>query len=1775
MLRHLRFGLAACLAMATSASAQLIVGQDNANVPVYHVDVITGVATPLFTPADSGITAGGPNGLAVDVATGTIYWTDSDVLYRARFYDYDPNNPGRIRTEAIGQTRLGGGGLQIFDGLTFANGVLYGSDAFHSTTGAGPEGFYSIDLNTLESTLLVDLTATNSGWDFRGLGYNPTDGLFYACNNTLSPNGRGVYSVDILGTGTITLLTAYSGFAGEGNDVDGIAVGDDVLYQTIDQAGDFGVYDMIALGYLAPISPNPFGVTQSTAGGDWGGTAVLTPPPGTNLGVFTSVNPPDNLDAEVGAVLTYTIQVMNFGPDPATGVVMTANVTGDAGFNIDDITAPYVESPPGTITANIGNLGVLDSVTIFVQITTTSEGNLVFSTSVTGAESDGFLGNNEDGTDTLVRVFPELEGVFSEIASHPSSDVPGLSGKFTSIQRPWRSPDGTDLAFMAGTNIAPSTQDSVIAHSVDGTWSIAVQETVSTLSNGGPVTFFFTDAKLGLTNDGRLGFTGDDSFAATSADEVIVISDGATNTAIVREGDQILALAPNTYTFGSTLDSVNLTTNGDAWFRASSLSGGIPSAENAGVFGASGGIKVAQKGVDTPVGASNAWENFDSDLFYVDATAMNWLAQGDTSAGTTADDLLVVNGTAVIQEGQILAGTDFLTPVAAPSTTAGIIFPEMMSNGDWYCRGTNTDAEEDWVLKGNGASFSVIARLGDEITPGAGEHWDDATGNASDSFAPTFQFVAGNNQGDYVVAGRTDNIDTRVNTVLVINGQTVVARENDPVDLDGNGIFDDGAYIRTISTDAAVLTDGGLLYFMADLRADGTRGLSGSGTSIGEALVVLPVPVTPPPPGADMTIGVTSTPELVTRVGDNVTYTITVCNLGLDTATDVVVTNSLPAEIDFVSATAPLAEFPPGSGNVTGSIASMNASDCVVLEVVGQTTAEGSFLNEVGVEANEDDPAPGNNVASAATEVDDHADISVTKFDSGGSAPNGQFTYTVRVVNNGPAEATNVTFIDSLPPEVTFVSATNGAAETFPGSGVVTATLASVPATGIRNFVITVQAPNFETTVFNSVEASSDDTDPNLDNNTDTISTDIGFGADTQLTIVNEGPVRVGDNVVFTVTIFNDGPNVATNVTFQSQLPAEFTFVSAENGPFENPPGSGLVEASIPSLNALATRTMTVVAQSSIEGTFDYVATVFQNEGDPDPFNNTVTASSRVGSFSDVRVIHCEVIGHPKSVVPGALGDGGAAVDAVFDTIFDLTGSWGGHKWLLRGDTDQASTASMVLLVGEGQVGSVWAQENQPVHGGTGELYDFFDSGVLGGFNDNGDFAYSARAKAGVSGTLEKIIKVINGVGSISLQQGDPVTVIADHPSNTFGDEQLGNSVGGVHLLNNERAGYTVTPIQNCHSSFYPAAFYDTIAFLQSGASAIEGGVWDNFSLGDFRTTPDGLHYFAIGDDDNVDTTIDGILVVDDAVRIREGQALGFGLVSTITSADMAANGDWFARGSYQAPGGVWAVRNGTLVASTGDLITPTSADTWGTSFLGFTGNSQGDWILVGTTAGADPASDTVIVYNGTHVIARENDPVDLDENGKFDDDAYIGRGNNALGAFGADDVFLTEDGVVYILTTLRDGAGNDLGVAGGDAFVAINLSSVVKGACCTDGVCTEVTEPECYGFVCNVRTYLPGSFNDCYGDADGNGVVNAADRGFISANVGASDDVSVCLYDMDGNGVVNAADRGFVSATIGLCVALPDFQDGSGLNGGSPDPRFAHGEYQGVGTECASVVCP
>jgi uncharacterized repeat protein (TIGR01451 family) len=122
---------------------------------------------------------------------------------------------------------------------------------------------------------------------------------------------------------------------------------------------------------------------------------------------------------------------------------------------------------------------------------------------------------------------------------------------------------------------------------------------------------------------------------------------------------------------------------------------------------------------------------------------------------------------------------------------------------------------------------------------------------------------------------------------------------------------------------------------------------------------------------ADLSISNAGMPDIV-LIGQTVTYTLSVTNSGPDTAEDIIVTDTLPAGVTFVSAS-------PGcsnaSGTVTCSLGSLasGASDSITIVVTANTV--GVLTNSAVVDASTFDPVPDNNSAYATTLVATPCDL--------------------------------------------------------------------------------------------------------------------------------------------------------------------------------------------------------------------------------------------------------------------------------------------------------------------------------------------------------------------------------------------------------------------------------------------------------------------------------------------------------------------------------------------------------------------------------------------------------------------------------------------------------------------------------------------------------------------------------------------------------------------------------------------------------------------------------
>ena len=111
----------------------------------------------------------------------------------------------------------------------------------------------------------------------------------------------------------------------------------------------------------------------------------------------------------------------------------------------------------------------------------------------------------------------------------------------------------------------------------------------------------------------------------------------------------------------------------------------------------------------------------------------------------------------------------------------------------------------------------------------------------------------------------------------------------------------------------------------------------------------------------DVQVSISGTPNPV-LAGQNVTYTLSVANVGTTAATNVRASVVLPAEAAFVSASAGCA-FNANVGAVTCTIANLGAASNVNLQVVASMPAQGSYTAVASTVFDGTDTAAANNVA--------------------------------------------------------------------------------------------------------------------------------------------------------------------------------------------------------------------------------------------------------------------------------------------------------------------------------------------------------------------------------------------------------------------------------------------------------------------------------------------------------------------------------------------------------------------------------------------------------------------------------------------------------------------------------------------------------------------------------------------------------------------------------------------------------------------------------------------
>ncbi len=112
---------------------------------------------------------------------------------------------------------------------------------------------------------------------------------------------------------------------------------------------------------------------------------------------------------------------------------------------------------------------------------------------------------------------------------------------------------------------------------------------------------------------------------------------------------------------------------------------------------------------------------------------------------------------------------------------------------------------------------------------------------------------------------------------------------------------------------------------------------------------------------------------------------------------------------------------------------------------------------------------------------------------------------------------------------------------------------------------------------------------------------------------VNNDSPEEGDDITYTLTITNNGPNAATGVTVTESLPSDLTYISHSTATGTYTPGTGIWNIGNLAVDATVTLTIVFDVESDTEGnTIVNTASVGGNETDGDTSNNTDSVTIEV-----------------------------------------------------------------------------------------------------------------------------------------------------------------------------------------------------------------------------------------------------------------------------------------------------------------------------------------------------------------------------------------------------------------------------------------------------------------------------------------------------------------------------------------------------------------------------------
>jgi uncharacterized repeat protein (TIGR01451 family) len=300
-------------------------------------------------------------------------------------------------------------------------------------------------------------------------------------------------------------------------------------------------------------------------------------------------------------------------------------------------------------------------------------------------------------------------------------------------------------------------------------------------------------------------------------------------------------------------------------------------------------------------------------------------------------------------------------------------------------------------------------------------------------------------------------------------------------------------------------------------------------------------------PSADLAVSKSVSDENPS-FGDIITWTVEVSNNGPDIAHNVYVHDLLPDGLVWTGDDSQ-GDYDPKTGILF--IEELDVEEIFALNVECRVNATGLMENRVKVNASEYDYNLTNNFDSETIEVEKSADVAIVKMVNN-SAPNYNdlVKWTLVISNNGPDNATNIYVEDSLPEGLVLVSYT--ATKGIYDQGVWVMCCLN---NGESQSLEIICRVNKTGQIINLASIHADEYDSNPKNNNDSESVDVPLAIDLTV-IINADKTNplFGEEVNWRISVKNNGPDDATDVSLKDILPSELIFVQykSDRGIYED-----------------------------------------------------------------------------------------------------------------------------------------------------------------------------------------------------------------------------------------------------------------------------------------------------------------------------------------------------------------------------------------------------------------------------------------------------------------------------------------------------------------------------------------------------------------------------------------------------------------------------------------------